>query len=107
MKWFQNHSYAEKKCIEKPGKKRKSLSLNNSDTQTSEDEEAVEAHLSELKREFKKKQFDKNKVTRLLSFTFTFRREEILSKPGSTRVSYGLQMYPCLHDPQYVSISIY
>lgn len=49
-----------------------------------DDDEAVQSHLRELQKEANKKKMDSNKVTRLLSLTYNFRRHEALSSPAST-----------------------
>ena len=70
MKWFQNHSYSDKKTTSKKSGRKKSLS-HSSENPSSDDDEAVEAHLSELTKEMKREKHDKDKVTRLLSLTFS------------------------------------
>lgn len=100
VRWFQNHSYSDKKSCKKSARTK---SLSHDENQSSDDEEAVEAHLSELAKEMKKKQHNKDKVARLLSLTFSNCRAEMLSQPANSRISTALQKYPCLGSPMYVS----
>ena len=82
-------------------KKRKQPLSNPGDGE--DDEEAVQSHLCELQKEIKKKKIDNNKVARLFSLTYTFRKGEMLSQPASTRINATLQNYPCLMKPICVS----
>ena len=95
MKWFQNHSYSEKKSSVSKVKKRKSLSkLEVQDS--SDDEDAIQSHLSELLKEVKKKQRNPDKTMRLLSLTYSSRRCEMLSNPANTRITVALLAYRVL-----------
>ena len=98
IRWYQNHLYVQRKLADKPKKKRKqSLSVD------SEDEEAIQSHLHELKMEVKKKKADDEKVARLMSLTYVSRNREILALSASTRVGTALKEYPCLMKPIFVS----
>lgn len=98
-KWFQNHSYNEKKKD-----KGKSRAVSTASEATSDDEAAVEAHLTELRKELtKKKHNDQDKISRLLSLTFANRRAQMLSQPANARVTSTLQEYPCFKFPLFVS----
>lgn len=100
IRWFQNHS--EKSSSSKKGK-RPSSSGSKSVADDDDDEEAVQYHLQELKKEASRKKGDSNKITRLLSLTFNFRRREALSLPAGTRVNTVIRSYPCLLKPIHVS----
>lgn len=54
VKWFQNHSYMDKKSVCAPRKPPPSMPENSD----SDDEDAVQSHLSELVKELKKKNYD-------------------------------------------------
>jgi hypothetical protein len=98
VKWFQNHSYNEKKCVNKRRRAAKVV-----DTYESDDDEAIQSHLSELQKELKKKKQDYDKIVRLLSLTFSCRKGDTLSRPANTRITSTLKNYPCLKDPIFVS----
>lgn len=104
VRWFQNHSYMERKSCGEKSTKKKSLPIVMS-VHDDEDEETVKCHLKELEREVKKKQMDDNKVSRLLSLTYASRRESILSHNATTRVAATLEQYSCLKKPIYVRYS--
>lgn len=72
----------------KPSKSCKSLPSENHDDV---DNEAVQLHLTELVKELKRKNYDDEKVVRLLSLTFDARRREMLSRPANSCISSGLQ----------------
>lgn len=98
-RWFQNHSYNEKQNEKKKGKTK----ATTSEEQTSDDEAAIEVHLAELKKELKRKSTNRDKVSRLLSQTFTSRRTQMMTHPANSRVSSSLQQYPCFKSSLYVS----
>lgn len=101
-KWFQNHSYNEKQS-EKKCSKRGKVKATTSEDQTSDDEAAVEAHLSELTKELKRKHNqDVDKISRLLSLTFTSRRTLMMTSPANARISSSLQEYPCFRSSLYL-----
>lgn len=85
------------------GEKKRNLPTVCDTSQDGEDAEAVEAHLSELKKEMKRKNYDEEKVARLLSLTFDVRRKEMLSQPANSRISSANQIYKCLTKPVFVS----
>ena len=95
MKWFQNHSYMQRKAP----KKQSSVSIN---TQDSDDEEAVQSHFSELRKELNKKKQNDDKLTRLLSLTYGFRKKQMLSQPANTRITSALEEISCLNKPIHV-----
>ena len=104
-KWFQNHSYNEKQSEKKYNKKGRTKTTTNED-QTSDDEAAVEVHLSELTKELKRKHNqDGDKISRLLSLTFTSRRSLMMTRPANARISSSLQEYPCFKSSLYVNNS--
>lgn len=70
VKWFQNHSYQDKKQMSE--KKKVSKKCNKSSEQ-SDDEEAVSTHIQELVKEANKKKYDQDKIARLLSLTYSTR----------------------------------
>lgn len=88
-------------CTKKRSTPHKSLSTENCDDDI--DEESIQSHLSELVKELKRKTYGDNKVTRLLSLTFAARRNEMLSQPANSRMSFVLQKYRCLDRPVFVS----
>ena len=73
----------------------------------SDDEESVQMHLSELNKELKRKNYDKEKVARLLSLTYSSRRTTMLSHSASICVDSLLQSFPCLRCPIFVSMLYY
>lgn len=104
VKWFQNHSYLDKKssvCARKPCKS--PLSKDHDDV----DEDAVQSHLSELAKELKRKSYDDEKTARLLSLTFAARRSEMLSQPANSRISSALQKYRCLNRPVFLMEEVF
>ena len=98
VKWFQNHSYSEKESV-----KKKKIVASTTEDQSSDDEAAVGAHLRELAKELKKKQSrDEDKISRLLSLTFSSRRANMMAHPANPRISTAIQEYPCLKSALYV-----
>ena len=50
-----------------------------------DDDEAVESHIKELRKEVKKNRMDNDKIVRLLSLSYAKRRDEMMSKSAVTR----------------------
>ena len=68
-----------------------------------DDDEAIQSHLNELGKEAKKNSFDEAKVARLMSLTFTSRKNVMLSLTANIRITSTSQQYPFLKKPIYVS----
>ena len=90
VKWFQNHSYLSRKACGEVKSKKDKTCQQHSDVE--DDDEAVKLHFQELDKELKKKHHqDGDKITRLLSLTYPFRRSEMLSVSAATRVATVLK----------------
>ena len=69
---------------------------------SSDDNEAIDSHLSELIKESKKNKWDDDKVVRLLSLTYACRRRRMNTEAANTRIATSLSKYPCFKKPVYV-----
>ena len=103
MKWFQNHSYLNRKLCSDVKAKKTTGNTNSTPgvSDSADDEEAVTLHLTELKKEVKKNRPDDSKLARLLSLTYTSRRNDLIAQTANARIS-ALE-YPCLKKPVFVS----
>lgn len=70
-----------------------------------DDNEGMESHIKELKKEVKKNKRDKDKIVRLLSLSYVRRRDELMAESAVVRVSSTLLHYPCFKNPFHVSKS--
>ena len=109
VKWFQNHSYLDRKlCGDVNAKKPPSTcSESTVEIPESDDEETVALHLNELKREVKNNRPDDNRLARLMSLTYTSRHSTMASTQANARLSLGINEYPCLKKPIFVSLLIF
>ena len=100
-KWFQNHSYLDRRdsgCVQK-----KRIPVADTSEQD-DDEAAIQEHLRELGKECSRKKItDQDKIVRLLSLTHAARREIMLKITAATRVSDTIEKYGILEVPSYVS----
>ena len=81
-KWFQNHSYIDRK---ESGKTKKKMPILTSSVE--DDGVAIQEQICELKKECAKKNTDCDKIVRLLSLTLTARRENMFEATAATRVT--------------------
>ena len=100
VRWFQNHAYLDRKSCGDVKTKKNKVSPSPSNE---EDGEAVKLHLDQLEKELRKKNRDDDKVSRLLSLTFTSRRTAMLKHSAVTRTDVVLQQFICLKRPIFVS----
>ena len=100
-KWFLNNSHLDRKAMGIVSARSSTSTLMN----TGEEDDIVAGdHISELKKEMKKKSFhwDNDKVSRLLFLTYLLRAQ----KRAENKMRFGeeIGIFPCFETPLFVSL---
>ena len=105
-KWFQSNEHSDRKAC---GMTKQCKSAQSSKSVITlddcEDDNIVDSHLAELKKELSKRSWDVDKVARLLSLTYVSRANSLDTKRGChSRILSTMTNFPCFKQPLYVSV---
>lgn len=108
IKWFQNHTFIERKLLgEVCTKKKKKGDGSQSSGNSTDDTESMEDHIRELQKEGRKVHADRDKLVRLQSDSYVLREQKMCDLASNTRPQETIKLYPFFKKPLHVSFIIH
>ena len=99
IKWFQNHTFIERKLLgEVCTKKKKKGDGSQSSGNSTDDTESMEDHIRELQKEGRKVHADRDKLVRLQSDSYVLREQKMCDLASNTRPQETIKLYPFFQE---------